>query len=101
MLTWTVAALLLLSLVLANLPFVAERLFLVWLPRSGIKGVAPRLVELVVYYFLTGAVAYLMESRLGPVHPQRWEFYATTVCLFLVFAYPGVVYRYLWPRRGP
>ncbi len=98
---WTVAALLLLAVVLANLPFLSERVFLVWPLRSGEKSVVWRLAELVVYYFLTGAVAYLMESRLGPVHPQRWEFYATTVCLFLVFAYPGFLYRNLWRRRGP
>jgi hypothetical protein len=94
-LSWTVAALLLLAVVLANL------LFLVWPLPSGDKGVLWRLAELTVYYFVTGAVAYLMESRLGPVHTQRWEFYATTVCLFLVFAYPGFLFRYLWRRRGP
>ncbi|HLA39718.1 MAG TPA: DUF2818 family protein, partial [Candidatus Glassbacteria bacterium] len=45
-------------------------------------------------------LAWLVEKNLGPVHPQRWEFYATTACLFLVFAYPGFVYRFLWRRRG-
>lgn len=99
--TWTVAALLLLAAVLANLPFVSERIFLVWRPHAGLKGIGWRLLELVVYYFATGAVAWLLESRVGPVHSQRWEFYATTACLFLVFAYPGYVVRYLWRRRGP
>ena len=98
---WTVAALLLLAAVLANLPFATERIFLVWSPASGVKPIGWRLVELVVYYFVTGAVAWLMESRVGPAHAQRWEFYATTACLFLVFAYPGYVVRYLWRRRGP
>lgn len=98
--TWTVAALLLLAAVLANLPFLTERLLLVWLPRSGRKSMWLRVLELVIYYSVTGAVAYAMESRLGPVHAQRWEFYAVTVCLFLVFAYPGFLYRYLW-RRAP
>lgn len=98
--SWTVASLLLLAILFANLPFLSERLFLVWLPRSGRKNVGLRVLELVFFYALTGAAAYLMESRLGPVHTQRWEFYATTTCLFLVFAYPGFVYRYLW-RREP
>ena len=98
---WTVAALLLLAAVLANLPFASERIFLVWRPRSNVKSMGWRLCELVVYYFLTGAVAWALESRVGPVHTQRWEFYATTACLFLVFAYPGYVVRYLWRRRGP
>jgi hypothetical protein len=99
-LNWTVGALLLLAIVLANLPFLSERLFLVWPLRSGNKPVGLRLLELLVYYLSTGILAYAMESRVGPVHSQRWEFYATTVCLFLVFAYPGFLYRYLWPRRA-
>jgi hypothetical protein len=99
--SWTVAALLTLAVVLANLPFLSERLFLVWSFKSGEKPVRWRLVELVAGYALTAAIAWWMESRLGPVYRQRWEFYAVTVCLFLVFAYPGFVYRYLWRRRGP
>ena len=98
---WTVAALLLLAVVLANLPFLSERLFLVWQFKHGEKKVRWRIAELVTYYAVTGAIAFWMESRLGPVYRQRWEFYAVTVCLFIVFAYPGFVYRYLWRRRGP
>ena len=97
---WTVAALLLLALVLANLPFLSERVFLVWPPAGGRKPAALRLVELLAYYVLTGAIAFWMESRLGPVYRQRWEFWAVTACLFLVFAYPGFVYRYLWRKPG-
>jgi hypothetical protein len=100
-LNWSVAAVLLLALVLANLPFLTERLFLVWRVGGGVKAIPWRLLELAVYYFATGALAYLMESRMGPVQAQHWEFYATTACLFLVFAYPGFLYRYLWRRRGP
>jgi Na+(H+)/acetate symporter ActP len=85
--------------VFANLPFLSERLYLVWSFREGRKSVVWRLVELASYYALAAAVAFWMESRLGPVYRQRWEFYAITVCLFLVFAYPGFVYRYL-RRRG-
>ena len=95
---WTVAALLVLAVVLANLPFLSERLFLVWAFARGVKSAWWRIAELVAYYGVTAAVAYWMESRLGPVYRQRWEFYAVTVCLFLVFAYPGFVYRYLWRR---
>jgi hypothetical protein len=95
-----VAAVLLIAVALANLPFLTERAFAVWPVSGGAKSVPWRLLELVVYYFVTGALAYLMESRMGPVQSQRWEFYAVTVCLFLVFAYPGFLYRYLWRRRG-
>ena len=97
---WTVAALLLLAVVLANLPFLSERLFLVWPLRGERKSAPLRIVELLAYYALTGAIAFWMESRLGPVYRQRWEFWAVTACLFLVFAYPGFVYRYLWRKPG-
>lgn len=94
------AALLLLAVVLANLPFLSERFFLVWPLRAPRKPVMARIVELLGYYALTGAIAFWMESRLGPVYRQRWEFWAVTACLFLVFAYPGFVYRYLWRKPG-
>lgn len=97
---WSIAALLLLSAVLANLPFFTERLFFVWAPRSGGKNLAWRLLEIVVLYFVAGGAAWQMESRLGPVHGQGWEFYAITACMFLVFAYPGFVYRYFWGKPG-
>lgn len=97
---WSTAALLVLALVFANLPFLSERVFFLRLPAGGVKAPGWRLLELAVLYALTGAVAWLLESRAGQVHPQRWEFYATTVCLFLVFAYPGYVWRYLWRKPG-
>jgi hypothetical protein len=100
-LNWTVAALLLSAGVLANLPFLSERVFLVWRVKAGTKPALWRIAELIAYYFLAGAIAWWMESRVGPVYQQRWEFYAVTVCLFLVFAYPGFVFRYLWRRVGP
>ena len=88
--------LLLIALVAANLPFFSERIFLVVRPPAGHKNLAWRLLELVVYYFVVGGAAWLLESRLGAAHAQRWEFYAITACMFLVFAYPGFVMKYLW-----
>ena len=97
---WSAAALLLLALVLANLPFLSERILFVRPAAGGRKAGGWRLLELVMLYCVAGLAAWLMESRAGQVHPQRWEFYAVTVCLFLVFAYPGFVYRFLWRRPG-
>lgn len=97
---WSTAALLLLALVLANLPFFSERILLLRAPAAGVKGAGWRLLELLLLYFLAGFAAWLLESRAGQVHAQRWEFYATTACLFMVFAYPGYVWRYLWRRPG-
>ncbi len=92
--------LLALALFAANLPFFNERVFFVRRPRSGRKALGWRFLELVVLYFLVGGVARLLEAQLGAVATQHWVFYVVTACLFLVFAYPGFVYRYLWRRRA-
>jgi len=57
------------------------------------------LIELLVLYAIIGLIAYLLESRIGGVFTQGWEFFAVTGCLFLVFAYPGFVVRYLRKRH--
>ena len=50
-------------------------------------------------YFIVGGVSMLLEVQVAPLHSQNWEFYAVTACLFLVFAFPGFTYRYLWRKR--
>lgn len=60
-----------------------------------IKTVWVRLLELLVLYFLVGVFAYVLESNIGNTFTQGWQFYAVTACMFLVFAYPGYVLRYL------
>lgn len=92
--------LLLVALIAANLPFLLERIFFIVKPKSGSKNVAWRLLELVVMYFIVGGIGLLLENKIGDIHQQKWEFYAITASLFVVFAYPGFVYRYLWRRRG-
>jgi hypothetical protein len=83
----------------ANLPFLNQRLFGV-IPLRMVKNLALRLAELVVFYFLTGAIGMALEKRAGQIAPQGWAFYAITGALFLTFAFPGFVYRYLLRRRG-
>lgn len=89
---------LLAALVAANLPFVTQRLFGL-VPLRGAKSLAVRLGELVVLYFVVGGLGLLLEKRLGQVAPQNWEFYAITAALFLTFAFPGFVWRYLFKHR--
>lgn len=89
----------LLAAVAANLPFFNERLFSIISLRRDSKPLWMRLCELIVLYFLVGAVAYMLESGIGNVFSQGWEFYTITICLFLVFAFPGFVFRYLRRRR--
>jgi hypothetical protein len=88
---------LLLGVVAANLPFVNERLFIVG-PSRAPKAIAWRLLELVVMWFVTLAIGFALEARAGQIQPQGWEFYAAMGFLFMTFAFPGFVWRYL--RRG-
>ena len=86
------------ALVAANLPFVNQRLFAV-VPLKSPKSIGMRLAELVVLYFATGLLGVLLERSGGQVTSQAWEFYAVTGALFLVFAFPGFVWRYLVKHR--
>ncbi len=92
--------LLILAFTAANLPFLFGRIFFVVKPKTGSKSFAWRLLELVVLFFVVGGIGLLLEGKLGNIHKQNWEFYAVNAALFVVFAYPGFVYRYLWRRRG-
>ena len=100
--SWLVIAV---AIAFANLPFVNERVFgfIPLKPALGeahAKYFAVRLLELFVLYFVVGALARLLESRIGGVFAQTWEFYAITGCLFVVLAFPGFVARYLHKRRA-
>lgn len=95
--SWLVIAF---ALAFANLPFVNELVFgFIPYPRPR-KPFVMRLVELIVLYFVVGAIAYLFEARIGNVFMQTWEFYAISACLFLVLAFPGFVMRYLRKQRN-
>ncbi|MDE2617022.1 MAG: DUF2818 family protein [Burkholderiales bacterium] len=87
------------ALVGANLPFINGRLLAV-LPLRFPKNLGVRLLELVLFYFIVGGLALLLEQRAGRIAPQGWEFYAITGALFLTLAFPGFVYRYLYKRHG-
>ena len=89
----------LLALLAANLPFFTGRLFGV-IPLAHGKTLWMRLGELLLMYRGVGLLAVLLESRMSQRAPQGWEFYAITVCLFLTFAFPGFVWRYLMRRAG-
>jgi hypothetical protein len=89
--------LLLLAIVLASLPFVTERLFLIW---SRPKSVWLRLGELLVYYAIFLGLGLGLEQYIGRRHPQEWQFFAITALMFLVLAYPSYVWRYLKRRSS-
>ena len=101
MTNWALLGLIFLA---ANLPWFSDKLFyLISLNHDNQPGFTKNpgwcLLELVVLYFAMGAVAWYAErATFGQVAPQDWEFYAVTACLFLVFAFPGFVYKVLWKR---
>ncbi|PPC80656.1 MAG: hypothetical protein CTY38_10605 [Methylotenera sp.] len=85
----------------ANLPWFSDKLFYIFplKPHNSNKNLAWCILELVVLYFLVGVLAvYAERATFGQVAPQGWEFYAVTSFLFLVFAFPGFVYKVLWKR---
>jgi hypothetical protein len=92
---WLVLAL---ALCAANLPFLTDRVLGI-VPLAGGKSIAVRFGELVLLYFVVGGIGLLLEKHAGQIAPQGWEFYAVTGALFLTFAFPGFVWRYLYQRR--
>ena len=92
---WLVLAL---AFAAANLPFLTERVLGI-VPLAGGKSLAVRFGELVLLYFVVGGIGLLLEQHAGQIAPQGWEFYAVTGALFLTFAFPGFVWRYLYQRR--
>ena len=88
----------LLAFVGANLPFVNQRLLAV-VPLAQPKSLALRLAELVLMYFVVGGIGLLLEKRAGQIATQGWEFYAVTGALFITFAFPGFIWRYLRRHR--
>ncbi|MGF6466042.1 DUF2818 family protein [Paraburkholderia youngii] len=89
----------LLALVGANLPFLNQRLFAAVPLKAAKKSVWLRIAELIVLYFVVGALGFLLEVRAGNRFEQGWQFYAITFALFVVFAFPGFTFQYLVKRR--
>lgn len=93
-----VVLLLTLAILFANLPFFVDRLLFV-IKLKNQKHMGWHLLELTALYFAVGGLSILFEQQIGLRHAQHWEFYATTACMFLVLAFPGITYRYLWRHR--
>jgi hypothetical protein len=88
---WFILAL---ALSLANFPFITNRFFGIMPLRQG-KGFLVYMAELVLVYLILAVTAYALESRMGTVFVQGWQFYAITVSLIAVFSFPGFVCRFL------
>lgn len=91
------------TLIAANIPFLTDRVLLV-LKADSKKSFRLRFTEWFLMYVIVMAVAIGLETKLhGTAYAkvwevwnfsQNWEFYAITLCLFVVFALPGFLYHY-------
>ena len=66
----------------------------------GLKPLWIRMAELLLFFFIAGAISLGIEASLGQIYPQSWQFYVVGLSLFLVFAFPGFVIRYMLLKRG-
>lgn len=83
------------AFIAANLPWISDRVFGLIALKSGKKSVRLTILEWFVLYILIGMVALGLEKKFtSEIYSQGWEFYASTLCLFLVFALPGFIYRF-------
>lgn len=102
--TLAIVVLIALMVVAANIPFLSERVLgLIPLRRAGqphVKSFWLRVGEVLVFYAVLIMIGFAFEAQLGNRFTQGWQFYAITLAVFLVCAYPGFVWRYLMRRRG-
>ncbi|WP_189355589.1 DUF2818 family protein [Undibacterium squillarum] len=90
-----------LAVILANLPFISERCFaIIAMQRFSFKPFWLRLLELTTLYGVLLFAGFQFESARGNRFPQEWQFFVVTLCLFVVLAFPGFVYRYLMRRHA-
>jgi|TARA_B110000014_G_C20094556_1_gene573546 hypothetical protein len=93
----TVFLIILSAIFFANLPW-ATKNFLFFFKKPK-KNNFLIIVELIFFYFIFGNFLLLIEKQvIGNTHNQDWEFYAITFCLFLVFSFPGFIYKIIWKR---
>lgn len=95
MLNTIVIILLIGGILAANLPWLSERVFFFFEPHGGHKGIAIRLLEWLILFSVFTLAALGAENKvMGSNYQQGWEFYTVLLCLFIVFALPGFIYRH-------
>jgi len=82
------------AVIAAKLPWLSDRLLFFRIPVTGENSTCFRLLEGLLLYFLAAGIALGIENKsAGNIFPQDWEFYAVTLCLFVIFALPGFIYH--------
>ena len=84
-----------LAIVLANLPWIlSNRLFIV-VSLAKPKTIWLNLVEWLAYLVIIGLIGIWLEYiTMGNIASQQWEFYVINLFLFMIFSFPGFIYRY-------
>ena len=59
------------------------------------KGYANGVLATGATLHIAGQIGWNAEKKFtSDIYEQGWEFYTSTLCLFLVFALPGFIYRF-------
>lgn len=87
--------------ILANLPFLNQRLFLlIPVVRAGLrKPFWFRLVEWLVLYAVGIGIGLYFENAIGGIQHKPWEFWVVTLFMFGTFAAPGFIWQYQLRRQ--
>lgn len=83
------------AIVLANIPWIINNRIFLFIPLKQAKNIWLGIAEWFVYFLIAGALAFLLEkTAMGNIASQEWEFYVVNLFLFMIFAFPGFIYRY-------
>jgi hypothetical protein len=96
---WVITFALVVSFVLVNLPWFSQG-FLGVIVLKKPKSNALRFLELLLFILVSILLMVGLEYQFtGAVYPQDWEFYAVAFFIFLLFAFPGFIYRFIYRLR--
>lgn len=59
------------------------------------KNIFINLYELIFFLIFVGSVGFFIEGYYANSVPLGWQFYAVGICIFLLMAFPGFVWRHL------
>ena len=93
-------AFLLCAICSANIPFINQKLLAVLPIPFKRKPFWLRLLEMTALYAVLALSGSLLERYLGHLTQIGWELYIITLCLFLIFSFPGFVYQYLLKKTA-
>jgi len=88
----TQSILILITIIMANIPWMFSDFLFIKKFSSHKKPFSWALFEVVILYFITGGILLFAELKMiGHIQSQ-----AVTFFLFLVFSFPGFIFKTLW-----